>query len=351
MRNLIPLLAVVLLAASCTITRSSDTTASSRSSGFNDGDDTWRHTDESTEKTKTANGTPETHTQTDELIAQGAGKGAEWIAGALDASLLGKKIAGRLVQFIAAELLDAPPAALPLYENGRETLVPTSNFDEVHGIVVRLEFPYTMGWLQDDRQSSDDANNNRDLTLRIRAWGHWQNVFLTQDGNYCYGWIETKHFKWPRGKSIRIAVYDADAFFDDGMVDFEIPSVDGYYLLNVKDEAGDHIVGKLGFLSESDIALMRQKYMHLALKQLGVGMKVVGVDAGSNAEQAGIVTGDIITSYGGFLVRSQRDLDLAKTNSSGPKIEVGIRRAGVNYKAIVKPGQLGVRIQLSGSFQ
>lgn len=244
-------------------------TSGGMTSRFNDGHDTWHHTDNTTDKTKSASGDAEQTTFAEGLAAKGAGTVARWMAGAVFTELTGpvggaiaKQVAGRAVSFIISESLNAPP-----YAQALGVLEPGPN-DAVHGFVFHLDFPPDLAWMEDDKQSGDDWNGKRDLTLLVRAWGAYRVIRLTQDSNRCYGWCPCTPFLWPRGKSIRCAIYDADVMFNDGMVDFAIPDVNYYYELWVRDTKRNrsYRVGKLGFLSQSDVGIMREHYGHLRVQ-------------------------------------------------------------------------------------
>lgn len=250
----------LLAIASCAVLLGCTPTRVSTTSSFNDGHDTWRHTDTDTEKTRTVEAEAERTTLFDKATAAGAKAGVGWITKPLDAQVpLSSFALKQMASFIVSELMNAPP---PI-----EILGPWpagAAYDFVYGLVFRFEFPHQLAWMEDHRQSPDDANGRRDLTFRVRALGSVRTIRLTQDSNVAYGWCECEPFPWARGTNVQIAVYDADAFFDDGMISVMVPDVQFYYDTIVKDDDESmYRVGRIGFLSQSDVELMRKDYAHL----------------------------------------------------------------------------------------
>ncbi|MEZ0227165.1 MAG: PDZ domain-containing protein [Planctomycetota bacterium] len=73
------------------------------------------------------------------------------------------------------------------------------------------------------------------------------------------------------------------------------------------------------------------------------GYLVSGTTAGSQAEKAGLLTGDIIISYNGFEVKSTRQLARLKQEARpDATINVGVWRDGVVSTVLLRPGQIGV---------
>lgn len=247
-------LALASLLAGCTLTRSSGTASS-----FNDGADSWRHTDNDTEKTKDADAEAERTSGFDKAASGAAAAAVGWLTKPLDQTIpMASKGLSMAAGFVVAELLNAPPpheATGPFPDHAPA--------DQVHGLIFRFELPWDSAWMEDHEQASEDQKGRRDLSLRLRGLGFARTIRLTQDKNTAYGWVECAPFAWARGSELSFAVYDSDFMFDDGMLTAWLNDVNYYWRLVVEDTPNRYVVGKVGFLSESDVALFRRDYADL----------------------------------------------------------------------------------------
>lgn len=251
-------LAGLVILAACTPakTRSYSSDSGSTTSGFNDAGDSWRHTNQDTEKTRNTTGEANRSDSIEKKVfGAAAAAGGEKLGTAMWGPL-GGAAGGFVAEIVMGELLNGPPSPTPL-----DSMPANARCEEVYGLIFNLQFEWDWAWMEDRQQSNEDIQGKRDLTVLIRAYDCFRVIQLTQDKNSVSGWCEIPSFKWPSGKPIEVAIYDRDFLFDDGMVTFKtIDDVYGYWKLVIEDGGKQYVVGKLGFLSQSDVAVLRRDY-------------------------------------------------------------------------------------------
>ena len=134
-----------------------------------------------------------------------------------------------------------------------------------------------------------------------------------------------------------------------------------YHLVGLADVEG-HKWAKITF--EGELELAKQEVMHKVIgvkwtekpTKDGQGVSVGEVVAGSPAEKAGILQGDVILSFGSMPVNTWLDLIVVIAKSSHDKpVEVVVFRDHVRKKLFVKPrvassGQIELKGSIKGMF-
>jgi len=134
-----------------------------------------------------------------------------------------------------------------------------------------------------------------------------------------------------------------------------------YHLVGLADVEG-HTWAKITF--EGKLELSKQEVMHKVIgvkptgkpTKDGQGVSVGEVVAGSPAEKAGILQGDVILSFGSMPVNTWLDLIVVIAQSSHDKpVEVVVFRDNTRKKLFVKPrvttsGQIELKGSIKGMF-
>ena len=98
-------------------------------------------------------------------------------------------------------------------------------------------------------------------------------------------------------------------------------------------------------IAQSDPDAAVQKTARLAAMQMNPtvqGYLVTDIVPSSQAAAAGIQPGDVIVSYNGAEVKSERQLARLKTGVTGDTVQIGVWRDGTLVQMPIKAGQIGV---------
>ncbi|MEZ5941378.1 MAG: protein kinase [Planctomycetaceae bacterium] len=120
---------------------------------------------------------------------------------------------------------------------------------------------------------------------------------------------------------------------------------------DVDGQPATHIDGNHGWIKEFDTdgQLTRQRFIGVDGTELQcIGVRIVRLLAGSNAEQSGLGVGDIVLSYGAHSPKSADELisQISETadDKSVESVEMTIERDGEQMKLQVKKGRLGAEV-------
>lgn len=305
---------------------------------FNDGADTWRHMDNSTEKTVHAAGTGEPPPNS--VVKWAQGKLAEETIKALKISGWQGAVAGWALKRLLGELGKGAPdyselGPLPQLRTG----------ENVFGIVFSLDVPRER---ECAKAARDGEWGDLELSILVRTKGGYVFRKLTDDSHAVAGWSEMR-FPWWTDEPVQVEVYDTDFSMDDAIATFSIPNPYGYYELSVgRSDGTQESIGKIGFLSESDVLLFRKEALG---SRIGAGLstrlEVVSLIDGTQAGQAGLQPGDTILTYNGAVVESLEDLAQLKEQAAWQQsVRMTIRRDGRDYYCLLKPGFIGINCRL-----
>ncbi len=240
-------------------------------------------------------------------------------------------IAGWILEELIGEALKGEPDFRQL-----DFAPKNSSGDMVYGIIFWFKLESGIPCTQAAREGAGEGA--LDLAVLVRTQGGYTFKTITDNKDKVVGWAELR-FPWWKGQEIELQVYDEDPGQHDAIAKFTLPSPYGYYELKVDGAT----LGKIGFLSKGDVALMREKCVQTRCGAVvSSHLVVTSVVEGSTAATIGLQPGDVIEAYDEKLIADQNDLVTAIGENSKPQVELRIRR-GKSFKTYsIKAGKIGI---------